>query len=108
MPGGNGKGPAGAGPMTGRAERFCAGNGAPGRSRRTGCCGWVRGGGCGGFGRGFGNRFFATGLPGWARFCGPVVGDAAESPSIASESEALHMQLDGIKRRLDQLEKEQG
>lgn len=36
MPRGNGQGPQGAGPMTGRAEGFCAGNGQPGFMRRPG------------------------------------------------------------------------
>ena len=74
MPGGDGTGPAGLGPMTGRAAGFCAGysvpgymNPIPGRGyfgRGRGFYG--RGAGRGG-GRGRRNWYYATGLPGWAR-----------------------------------------
>ena len=71
MPRGNGTGPLGKGPMTGRGAGFCAGNGqagatVPGAGRGCGF-GRGRGMGGGGFGRGFRNMFFATGLPGWMR-----------------------------------------
>lgn len=36
MPQGNGTGPTGAGPMTGRGAGYCAGNNAPGRQRSGG------------------------------------------------------------------------
>jgi len=55
MPYGDGTGPAGFGPMTGGGRGFCAG--FFGRGRGIGL----------GKGRGFRNRFFATGLPFWAR-----------------------------------------
>jgi hypothetical protein len=68
MPAGDGTGPFGTGPMTGRAAGFCAGFGMPGYAtpiprrwlalRR----GWW-GGGCG-----WRHWYYATGLPGWARF----------------------------------------
>ena len=68
MPGGDRTGPAGAGPMTGRAAGFCAGYPVPGTmnpvSGRGFGGGW--GGGRGG-GRGRRNRFYATGLTGWQR-----------------------------------------
>jgi len=73
MPGGDGTGPGGLGPMTGRAAGFCAGYPVPGYASPT----WGRGYGMGfgrgrgmGFGRGgWGRRnwFYATGLPGWQR-----------------------------------------
>lgn len=110
MPGGNGTGPLGAGPMTGRAAGYCAGNGAPGYANLTGGrCGngfgrGRGGGGGGGFGRGFRNMFFATGLPGWARFGGAAAGAADEKQALAGQAEALRAQLDGIQKRLEQLE----
>lgn len=86
MPRGDGTGPTGMGPMTGRAAGFCAGyntpgymNPAPGRGFRIGFGGGGFGRGRGrGFGMGFGgrgfgrgfrnrNRFFATGLTVWQR-----------------------------------------
>lgn len=49
MPRGDRTGPAGAGPMTGRAAGYCAGNDSPGWT--NGAAGWG-----GGFGRGRGGR----------------------------------------------------
>ena len=82
MPGGDGTGPGGMGPMTGRAAGICAGYGAPGYVNRIGgrgYRGWSRGGG---WGRR--NWFHATGLPGWARaeYGWPAWGGAA-SPYAA-------------------------
>jgi len=70
MPGGDGTGPAGMGPMTGRAAGFCAGYPVPGYMNPVGGRGYFgmgRGGGRGG-GWGRRNMFYATGLPGWQRF----------------------------------------
>lgn len=81
MPWGDGTGPWGMGPMTGRAAGYCAGYPAPGamnpipgfgRGMGFGRGGGGRGVGRGfgaGFGRGRGFRFWArtTGLPGWYR-----------------------------------------
>lgn len=50
MSAGNGRGPVGAGPMTGRGAGYCAGYSAPG------CADPVRGGGFYGQGRGAGGR----------------------------------------------------
>jgi len=78
MPGGDGRGPAGLGPMTGRAAGYCAGYGVAGFANpmfgRWFGAGWGRGGG-----RGWRNRFFATGLTGWQ-------GAAAVWPSYAPAS----------------------
>ncbi len=65
MPGGDGTGPGGMGPMTGRAAGYCAGYSVPGFMNPIpgqGSWGWGRGGG---WGRR--NLFYATGLPGWQR-----------------------------------------
>lgn len=61
MPWGDGTGPMGLGPMTGRAAGFCAGYPVPGYLNPM-----VPGRGWWGRGRGWG--FWATGLPGWARW----------------------------------------
>ena len=65
MPGGDGTGPGGMGPMTGRAAGFCAGYPAPGYVNSVGGrgmgMGWGRGRG-GGFGRG---RGFGWGRAGY-------------------------------------------
>ena len=64
MPFGNGRGPAGMGPMTGRGAGFCAGYGVPGQMPGSGFAGF--GFGHGG-GRGHRNWFHATGLTRWQR-----------------------------------------
>lgn len=58
MPRGDGTGPMGFGPMTGRGAGFCAGFPVPGFMNPMPGRFWR--------GRGFG--FWATGLPGWARW----------------------------------------
>lgn len=115
MPGGDGTGPMGMGPMTGRAAGFCAGFGVPGYmnpmlgrglgmgfGRGRGF--WGRGGG-----RGWRNMFYATGLPGWMRFgLGGVAPVAEPTPEVEKDflqgqAEMLQAQLDEIKKRLDEL-----
>ena len=116
MPGGDGTGPVGMGPMTGRAAGFCAGYGMPGYMNPAGGRGyfgrgrgfWGRGGG-----RGRRNWFYATGLPGWARAGYDFYGPAAPMPTPAEEMEGLKQQaeflqnsLSQINERIEQLEKE--
>lgn len=58
MPRGDGTGPMGLGPMTGKGMGCCPGNAAPGYAN----CGFGRG-----RGRGFRNMYFMAGAPAWAR-----------------------------------------
>jgi len=122
MPAGDGTGPVGMGPRTGRGLGYCAGYGAPGYmnpapGRGLGL-GWGRGWGRGwaGGGRGWRNMYYATGLPAWARYgYAPAWGGYGPywtSPSteqeadlLKSQAEALQRQLDAISQRLDELEK---
>jgi len=108
MPGGNRMGPLGAGPMTGRGAGYCAGGGAAGNITAGGrFCGFGRGRGGrgGGGGRGCRNMFFATGLPGWARFdCAPAAETADEKQMLTNQADALRTQLDNIQKRLERLE----
>ena len=70
MPRGDGTGPAGMGPMTGRGAGYCAGFGVPGYMNPVpgGGMGMARGRGGGfGGGRGWRNWYRATGMPGWMR-----------------------------------------
>ena len=67
MPFGDGTGPAGFGPMTGRAAGYCAGYGVPGFMNPIPGRGFGRGWGGRGGGRGWRHGYYATGLPGWAR-----------------------------------------
>ncbi len=114
MPRGNGMGPMGMGPKTGRAAGFCAGNGQPGfaNSGAGRGCGLGRGRGMGGQGRGgrgYRNMFFATKLPGWMRAGGHAVpaeevATEAEKTALRNQAEALQTQLDAVKRHLEALE----
>jgi len=123
MPGGDGTGPGGMGPMTGRAAGYCAGYPVPGFMNPIGgrgYWGWGRGGG--GWGRR--NMFYATGLTGWQRagFGYPAAGAVAPlgapyaapfglAPTREQELDALKGQaeyfedaLDGIRKRIEELE----
>lgn len=132
MPGGDGTGPGGMGPMTGRAAGFCAGSGVPGYANPVG--------GRGSFGRGVGrgnrgrrNWYYATGQPGYARAAWgwpawgqprwgavPAVGAAPwgglagpQAPSraeqvdfLSQQAGALEQQLEAIRASIAELEEE--
>ena len=126
MPGGDGTGPMGMGPMTGRAAGYCAGYPVPGFMNPT------PGGGFGGMGRGWGRgRGFGRG-GGWRAGYGaaaygpyagapytPAFGPYAATPYAPamppeSELDALKTQadyftkaLDEIRKRIDELQAEQ-
>ena len=114
MPGGDGTGPQGMGPMTGRAAGFCAGYPVPGYANPVGGRGFF-GRGRGG-GRGWRNRYYATGLPGWARagYDWPAAYSGApfasgltaqqELDALKGQAEYLGDTLDGIKKRIEELE----
>jgi len=122
MPGGDGTGPAGMGPMTGRAAGYCAGYPVPGYMNPVGGAGfwgWGRGGG-----RGWRNRFYATGLTGWqgaaaglpafgavGGWAAPFVPSYAPATSTEQELDRLKRQaeyfsntLENIKKRIDELQ----
>ena len=127
MPRGDGTGPAGLGPMTGRAAGYCAGFPVPGFMNPS-----VWGGGYGrrgaGGGRGRRNWYYATGMPGRARAAqgmpawgmapgaypppafapyGPYEPSAEEELEMLQEqSEMLSEQIEQIKKRMDELQKE--
>jgi hypothetical protein len=91
MPGGNGTGPMGAGPMTGRAMGYCAGvdvRSGFGRGMRMGC------------GRGFGfrNRFFANGVQ-----QAPAMTAEQEKEYMQNNIKALENELEAAKERLKEL-----
>jgi len=114
MPRGNGMGPSGMGPMTGRAAGFCADYGQPvfaGRGAGRGCgFGGSRGQGGQGRGRhGCRNMFLATGLPGWMR-AGVNAAPAsaavteAEKQALRDHAATLQSELDLINKRLSEFE----
>jgi hypothetical protein len=134
MPAGDGTGPRGMGPMTGRGAGYCAGYDVPGYAnpvsgRGFGMgMGWGRGGGWGGGrgrgrGRGWRNMYYATGLPGWARYgYAPVWGappaaaygpygapptPEQETEFLKSQAEMLKEELDAISQRIAELEQKE-
>ena len=127
MPRGDGTGPGGMGPMTGRAAGYCAGLQTPGFANPIPGRGYGGGGrGGGGFGRGRRNQFFATGLPGWQRsgagspayggpipygpprgnFYGPTVSKEQELDMLKGQAEQLEDALGSLKQRITELEAE--
>ncbi|MFP4106157.1 MAG: DUF5320 domain-containing protein [Phycisphaerae bacterium] len=108
MPFGDGTGPSGMGPMTGRAAGFCAGYNRPGYAAPYGGRGF--GGGRGRGGRGWRNRFFATGLFGWQR--GAAQPPAAEADqqldTLRDQAEYFENALNDIRRRIDDMESSGG
>ena len=105
MPRGNGTGPMGAGPMTGRSAGYCAGFATPGFANSAGYGGFGRGMGMGrgagggrGMGFGFRNRFYAPETVQAA----PMSVDQ-EKEYFAREAKALENDLKAIKERLNEL-----
>jgi hypothetical protein len=105
MPGGDRTGPAGMGPMTGRAAGYCAGYDVPGYANpmpgRGFGMGW-------GGGRGWRHGYYATGLPGWARFGGVPAwgyGPYARPLTKEQEVESLKTQAGWLKEQLEAINK---
>ena len=112
MPRGDGTGPMGMGPMTGRATGYCAGyaspgyaNPGPGRGPWGGGGRWGRGlglgfrGGCG-WG-GWGATPYPT-LSATATFAGPT--PEQERTTLQGQLEHIEDTLEGIRKRLRELE----
>jgi len=111
MPGLDGTGPLGMGPMTGRGMGYCTGY-MPAQGRWPFGRGAGRGAFCGrGRGRGWRNMYYATGLTGWQR---AAVGYPPVAPSREQELEALKRQseylessLEEVRKRIEELESKQ-
>jgi len=106
MPRGDRTGPAGMGPMTGRAAGYCAGYPMPGFINPVG------GRGFWGWGRGAWARA-GFGYPIMGGFAGPNVPYSAQGVTAEQELQGLKQQaeyfenaLDEIKKRIEQLEVE--
>jgi hypothetical protein len=121
MPGGDGTGPVGMGPMTGRAAGYCAGYPIPGHMNPVGGRGvWGWGRGRGG-GRGWRNWFYATGLTGWQRaavgwpafgaapFVGPgsTADPAQELEFLQQQAQNMDKALQTVRQRIDELQRKQ-
>jgi len=117
MPFGNGTGPQGLGPRTGRGAGYCSGSGMPGSMNPApgGAgfgFGYGRGTGRQGFGRGRGwrNCYLATGLPGWAKAgnaypYAPSFNAKEETGFLRNQADFLRKQLEEIQNRISTLEK---
>ena len=120
MPGGDGTGPMGMGPMTGRRAGYCAGYAAPGytnpvRGRGRGFGfgrGWGRGGG---FGRGLAWRhgWFGHGPAGGYPYgVTPYYGDSnaseftpqQEAEMLKKEAKAMQDEINSINQHIGELE----
>jgi hypothetical protein len=122
MPGFDGTGPMGAGPMTGGGRGFCnsayTGYYGPGYGRGFGYGrgygrgrGMRRGFGAGygsgrGYGRGYGRRDF---YPAWGPAYAPAYGRYAMNPQdeagmLREEAEYIKQELDAFQKRLEELE----
>ncbi|KAF5420247.1 MAG: hypothetical protein GQ469_07340 [Methanosarcinales archaeon] len=105
MPGGDGTGPQGLGPRTGRAAGYCAQYPVPGYANPNLGRGFYRGGG-----RGRRNLYYATGLTGWQRgaysYPPPVVQAITkeqEAAELKNEAEYLENELKEIKKRIQEI-----
>jgi len=111
MPGGDGTGPAGLGPTTGRAAGICAGYPVPGfMNPMPGRGFWGRGRG-GGWGRR--NWFHAAGPIGWQRAAGagpayavPPVTKEQQLEFLKAQAEAMSQQVRQIQEQIRNLEQE--
>ncbi|MFA5069177.1 MAG: DUF5320 domain-containing protein [Candidatus Omnitrophota bacterium] len=110
MPRGDGTGPMGLGPMTGRATGYCAGYNTPGYINPIpgrGYFGWGRGSyGCGG-GRSW--RRASMGIPAFsgAYPYAPELAPKQEADILKNEADILKKQLKDIQGRIETLEKVQ-
>jgi hypothetical protein len=114
MPGGDGTGPMGMGPKTGRAAGYCAGYEMPGYMNPIpgrGFWGW------GGWGRGWRHGYYAAGVPAWApygvgispysAFGGPYTPQmSAEQELEVLKGQAKYFEdaLQDINKRIEELE----
>ncbi len=101
MPRGNGTGPMGAGPMTGRGAGYCAGYDEPGFANPASRLGMQRG--FRGGGRGWRNMFYATGLPRWARWGYAPPAPQQEVEALKEQAGRLKDQLDAINKRIEEI-----
>lgn len=107
MPRGDGTGPQGMGPMTGRAAGFCAGYPVSGFANNAPGQGFFGRGRGGGFGGGFGrrNQFYATGLNRWQRFGAVPAPFPQNTPSKEQQLETLKAQAEYFENALEDIKK---
>lgn len=116
MPGGDGTGPLGLGPMTGRRAGYCAGYSAPGYANAI--PGGGRGSGYGrgfgrgrGWGRGFGRGYgypYAYGNPYVAPVYPANFTPKQEADMLRAEAKAMQEEIEAINSRVKDLESSKG
>jgi hypothetical protein len=110
MPRGDGTGPRGLGPMTGRGAGYCAGYAVPGFMNPYGGRLGL-GFGCGrGYGRGFWPAYpypIASPMPYGGGFYQPVAEPKQEMEMLAEEAKALKEELEAINKRITELEEKE-
>ena len=121
MPRGDGTGPGGLGPMTGRALGYCAGYSTPGYTKgpgmglgrgRGGGRGWGRGRGLG-YGRGWGYGYPVYGAPmtytptyaPYAPGVAPQISSENQLTMLKREKDYLDSEMKGVKSALDDISK---
>jgi len=118
MPGFDGTGPMGAGPMTGGGWGYCNPAGRYSGTPRYGLGRGLRGGfgrGMGGRGRGLGRGYGWRGAyaPGWGRTAAPYAGPYGapyplnaddEMVMLRDEANAIKNELDAINKRIEELQ----
>ncbi len=110
MPRGNGTGPSGFGPMTGRGAGYCTGNNAPGCMNGfvgRGGAGMRRGMGFGGGGRGFRGEGFGLGggrFQGINHYGQQDFSPEMETNMLKNEARYMENELRFIKERIAELE----
>ena len=112
MPRGDGTGPQGMGPMTGRAAGYCAGGDVPGYANPMPGRGYGRGRGGRGRGYGWGRGVppgYSGGYPWGAEvpYGAPVPGPVDEKTMLERQKEALEAQLARMNERLASLQESQ-
>jgi hypothetical protein len=105
MPGGDGTGPMGWGPMTGRGVGYCAGYGQPGyMNAMPGRAGWLAGAWA--RGRGVGRWYYGMGAPGWAPYGqASAYGPYCLLPTKEAQAESLRQQVDWLKQQLEAIDR---
>ncbi|MFO7795694.1 MAG: DUF5320 domain-containing protein [Promethearchaeati archaeon] len=117
MPGGDGTGPGGQGPMTGRALGYCSGYSSPGYTKGAGLgLGWGRGRGRGwwGAGRGMawgrGGRFgapvyppYRPAVPAYSGVPSAPVSEEDQLNMLKQEKNYLESEMDNLKGALEDI-----
>ncbi len=115
MPRGDRTGPAGMGPMTGRAFGYCAGYGAPGYASAPGpgrgmAWGFGRARGRGGYGLGMGwgrgHGYNGPAYYGWDPAAGPAMGPAMGPAAPENQKQMLKDEMAALEERMHYLQRE--